>query len=474
MIRSQKMAKMDKLLLSMILLLLTCSINAIAQSRINLEMYFLPQQHHQSLLNDPSPSYDFATRTGLNLGLGLSYNINSDWQLVLQSWHASSPFWFTRHPEHFSSTNLSEPQRINWGFTYSNFSLGLRRTWEMGEHAFYVQPSLGINRSRSFGFDHQDSLVNFPRANLMTQVVPSASIEVGMKFSTPSNNYFLVGLRHHQGFGMLQSWFTYSMEPPVPQVQRRGTYTGLVLGYGIDFRSRKNVNREDWRITKKERKAEKRVAAWGDGTYVIFGTLLRSQSDFVESNAAGMNRFRPASHFLFGYTSGQWSFETGYSSWMSQTKVESQNFGWVSLNDPRTRAIPLRARYHLDVGPNNRLRVGLSAATFVTLNTVRMNVTQRGAVMVNDERVPALRSVPTDQNSGGKLFYQAGAFVDIPFFNSSLLSFNFSQNFGSPEIGQVNVQEIVNQQQVESVKSGTLDGFNFEVGLKLPISTLTK
>ena len=92
MIRSQKIAKMDKLLLSMILLLLTCSIHAIAQSRINLEMYFVPQQHHQSLLNDPSPSYDFATRTGLNLGLGLSYNINSDWQMVLQSWHASSPF----------------------------------------------------------------------------------------------------------------------------------------------------------------------------------------------------------------------------------------------------------------------------------------------------------------------------------------------------------------------------------------------
>ncbi|EOZ96718.1 hypothetical protein A33Q_2028 [Indibacter alkaliphilus LW1] len=462
---------MKKLLSSISLLVLVCSFEAHAQSRINLEMYFVPQRHHQSLLNDPSPSFDFATRTGLNLGLGLSYNISNDWQMVLQSWHVSSPLRFTQHPEHSGSAFIPGPQRIDWGFSYSNFSLGLRRIWEMGEYALYVQPSLGINRSRSFGFDHQDSLVNFPRANLMTQVVPAASIEVGMKFSTPSNNYFLVGLRHHQGFGMLQSWFTYSKEPPLPQVQRRGTYTGLVFGYGIDFRTRKG---EDWRVTKKERKTEKREAAWGDGTYALFTTLQRFQPDFVQSNAPGMTRLRPASQILFGYTSGQWSFETGYTSWKSQTKVESQNFGWVSLNEPGTRAIPLRARYHLDVGQSNRLRVGVSAATFVTLNTVRMNVARIGAVMVNDERVPALRSVPTDQNSGGKLFYQAGAFFEIPFFNSSLLAFNFSQNFGSPEIGQVNVREFVNQQQVESVKSGTLDGFNIEVGLKLPISTLVR
>lgn len=462
---------MKKLLCSLSLLIWVCSFEAYAQSRFNLEMYFVPQRHHQSLLNDPSPSFDFATRTGLNLGLGLSYNINSDWQMVLQSWHVSSPFRFTQHPDHSVSSSLSEPQRINSRFSYSNFSLGLRRTWGMGEHTLYVQPSLGINRSRSFGFENQDNSVSFPRVNLTTHVVPAASVEVGMKFNAPNNNYFLVGLRHHQGFGMMQSWFTFGGEEPWPQVQRRGSYTGLVLGYGIDFRTRKG---EDWRVTKMERKTEKRVAAWGDGTYAMFTTLQRFQPDFVQSNAPGMTRLRPASQILFGYTSGQWSFETGYSSWMSQTKVESQNFGWVSLNDPRTRAIPLRARYHLDVGQNNRLRVGVSAATFVTLNTVRLDEAQRGAVMVNDERVPALRSVPTDQNSGGKLFYQAGVFFDIPFFNSSLLSFNFSQNFGSPEIGVVDVQEIVNGERVDYMASGNLNGLNIEVGLKLPLSTLIR
>ncbi len=455
----------------MSMLLWMCSFQANAQSRINLEMYLVPQQHHQSLFNDPSPSMDFATRTGLNLGLGLSYNINRDLQLVLQSWHASSPFRFTQHAENSGSTFLSGPQRNNSGFSYSNFSLGLRKTWGMGEHALYVQPALGINRSRSFGFENQDTSVSFPRVNLTTQVVPSASVEVGMKFNAPNNNYFIVGLRHHQGFGLMQSWFTFGVEELWPQVQRRGSYTGLVLGYGIDFRTRKG---EDWRVTKKERKTEKRVAAWGDGTYVMFTTLQRSQPDFVQSNASGMNRSKPASQILFGYTSGQWSFETGYSSWRSQTKTESENFGLISLNDPMTRAIPLRARYHLDIGENNRLRLGVSAATFMTLNTVRMNVTQRGAFILNDERVPILLSVPATQSSGGKLFYQAGAFMDIPFFNSSILSFNFSQNFGSPEIGVVNVQEIVNRERVDYMKSGNLNGFNIEVGLKLPISTLVR
>lgn len=466
---------MKNLRLSIGVLLWICSSQAIAQSRINLEMYLVPQRHHQSLLDDPSPSLDFATRTGLNLGLGLSYNINKDWQMVLQSWHVSSPFSSTQHPEHSGSSFLSGPQRLNWGFQYSNFSLGLRKSWEMAGHALYVQPSLGINRSRSFGIEPRDNSGDSPRLGLTTRVVPAASLEVGMKFNTPNNNYFLVGLRHHQGFGRLQEpWLTFGADAPRPIVQRRGTYTGLVFGYGISFRTREKVEKEEWKIIKKEQKNEKREAAWGDGTYIMLTTLQRFQPDFVESNAYRMTRLRPASHILFGYTSGQWSFETGYSNWMSQTKVESQNFGWVSLNDPRTRAIPLRARYHLDIGQNNRLRVGVSAATFVTLNTVRLDETQRGAVIVNEERVPALRSIPTDQNSGGKLFYQAGAFFEIPFFNSSLLSFNFSQNFGSPEIGQVNVQEIFNQQQVESVKSGTLNGFNLEIGLKLPISTLTK
>lgn len=460
---------MKKLLCSLSLLIWVCSFEAYAQSRINLEMYLAPQRHHQSLLNDPSPSFDFATRTGLNLGLGLSYNMNKDWQLVLQSWHVSSPFRFTQHPEHSGSAFIPGPQRINLGFSYSNFSLGLRRTWEMGENDLYAQSSIGVNLSRGYGFDVQDSVLNF---GFLTYVAPSASLEIGIKFNTPGNNYFLVGLRHHQGFGRLDgSTLSWTGVSPQPVIQRRGTYTGLVLGYGIDFRTRKG---EDWRVTKKERKTEKRVAAWGDGIYVMFTTLQRFQPDFVQSNASGTTRLRPASQILFGYTSGQWSFETGYSSWRSQTTTESENFGLISLSDPMTRTIPLRARYHLDVGQNNRLRLGLSAATFVTLNTVRMNVTHRGAIMLNDERVPVLKSAPADQNSGGKLFYQAGAFIDIPFFNSSLLSFNFSQNFGSPEIGSVNVQEIVNRERVDYMKSGNLNGFNIEVGLKLPLSTLMR
>jgi hypothetical protein len=469
MIRLQKNSNMKKLLYSISLLMWMYSFDLHAQSRINLELYTVPNQGYQSLLNDQSPSLEFATPLGLNWGLGLSYHINKDWQLVLQSWAASLPFRYTLNPENSGSTFLYVPQRNNAGFAFGNYSLGLRKTWALGENDLYVQPSFGINLSREYGINNRDSVLNF---GYTTYVVPSASIEVGMKFNTPGNNYFILGLRHHQGFGMMQeSWLNFGGGAPWPVVQRRGSYTGLVLGYGIDFRTRK---KEDWRVIKKERKSEKRVAAWGDGSYVMLTSLLRSQPDFDKNDIPGITRFRPASHFLFGYTKGQWSFETGYSSWMSQTKTESENFGWISLNDPMTRAIPLRARYHWNIGENNRLRFGVSAATFVTLNTVRMNVTQRGALILNDERVPILISVPANQNTGRKLFYQAGVFMDIPFFNSSILSFNFSQNFGSPEVGIVNVQEIVNGQRIDYMKSGNLNGFNIEVGFKMPISTLIK
>jgi hypothetical protein len=463
---------MKKLLFSISMLLWISSFDAIAQSRINLELYTVPNQGYQNFLNDPSPSMEFATPIGLNFGLGLSYNIHKDWQLVLQSWAASLPFRYTLNPENSGSTFLYVPQRYNAGFAFGNYSLGLRKSWELGENELYVQPSFGINLSREQGIKIQDSVLNFKST---TYVVPSVSIEVGMKFNTPGNNYFLLGLRHHQGLGMLDgSNFNWMQVNPLPVVQRRGSYTGLVLGYGIDFRRRGNEKKEEWKILKKERKSEKRIAAWGDGSYVMLTSLLRSQPDFDKNDIPGITRFRPATNFLFGYTTGQWSFETGYSSWMSQTKTESVNYGWISLGDPMTRAIPLRARYYLDIGEKNRLRFGVSAATFVTLNTVRMNVTQRGAFILNDERVPVLLSIPTTQSSGGKLFYQAGAFMDIPFFNSSILSFNFSQNFGSPEIGFVNVQEIVNGQRVDYVKSGNLNGFNMELGFKMPISTLVR
>lgn len=456
----------------MSMLLWMCSFHANAQSRINLELYTVPNRGYQNLLNDPSPSMDFTTPIGVNFGLGLSYNINKNWQFVLQSWAASLPFRYTLSPENSGSTFLYVPQRNNAGFAFGNYSLGLRKTWDVGENELYVQPSFGINLSRALEFNVQDSVLNF---KYKTYIVASASIEVGMKFNTPNNNYFILGLRHHQGFGMLNESNLYWTEgSPQTVVQRSGSYTGLVLGYGIDFRRRGNEKMEDWRVIKKERKSEKRVAAWGDGSYVMLTSLLRSQPDFDKNDIPGITRFRPATNFLFGHTTGQWSFETGYSSWMSQTKTESENFGWISLGDPMTRAIPLRARYHWDRGEKNRLRFGVSAATFVTLNTVRMYVTQRGAFVLDDERVPVLLSTPATQSSGGKLFFQAGAFVDIPFFNSSLLSFNFSQNFGSPEVGFVNVQEIVNGQRIDYSESGNLNGFNIELGFKMPISTLMR
>ena len=138
MIRLQNITKMKKLLLSMSMLLWMCSLGAIAQSRINLELYTLPNHGYQNLINDPSPSMEFATPIGVNFGLGLSYNIKKNWQLVLQSWAASLPFRYTLNPENSGSTFLYVPQSNNAGFAFGNYSLGLRKTWEVGENELYV------------------------------------------------------------------------------------------------------------------------------------------------------------------------------------------------------------------------------------------------------------------------------------------------------------------------------------------------
>lgn len=70
----------------------------------------------------------------------------------------------------------------------------------------------------------------------------------------------------HQVFGMLnETNFNRIEKTPHPVVRRRGSYTGPVLGYGIDFRTRANVKKQDRKAIKKERKSGKRIAARGDG-----------------------------------------------------------------------------------------------------------------------------------------------------------------------------------------------------------------
>ncbi len=452
-----------------------CSSHSYAQSRIKLELTTGPHQGYQKFLHDPSPSMDLTTPIGSHFGIGLLYRIREDWQMALHSQSFGLPFRYTLHPETSRHTLYPHSRRLSFNYSFRNVGLGVRKTWERGDQAFYFQPSLGINLSREFVRNIQDSILLNPAFVHRTNVVPTATLEVGMKFYTQSQNYFTVGLRHQQGFGMLNEFLVAVVDDaPNPLVQRGGSYTGLVLGYGIDFRSRSKRDKEEWKTIKKERKSEKRRAAWGDGAYVMLPISWRFQPGYERDATRPSSRIRSASHFLAGYTTGPWSFETGISSWMSNTSIDSENYGPISLSNPRNRAIPLRARYHLDIGDKNRLRIGASAAAFFTLNSSMANVYERGRFMLDGEQVPFFLAYPSSEASWGKLLYQAGVFVDIPFFNSSMISFNFNQNFGSPDIGLMTVEEIVDGNRINYTAGGTLNGFNIELGLKIPFSTWTK
>lgn len=176
-----------------------------------------------------------------------------------------------------------------------------------------------------------------------------------------------------------------------------------------------------------------------------------------------------------GYTFGSFSVESGYSKFNAFTNVNlAEGVNVNTATNYSVGAIPVRFRYHLDLGDKSRLRLGTSLAAFYTLETKGIAWYERGVGTSLGNTTYSLTSVPLDQDSQGKVFFNAGVFAEIPIFNSSMMTFNFSRNFGSPDVGKVNVSGEINGRPVNFDASGSLNGWMMEVGYKLPFKVLFK
>jgi hypothetical protein len=446
-----------------------------SQSKFQLEMGTGPLYSYQSLSNDPNPSMDFSTPIGMHFGLGFLYRIQKDWQILLQSEFSTTPYRYTINPEYFTQNRPEGPRRVGGYGSLGHYRVGVRKVWEKGDYAWYIQPTMGLNLAREAIYNFQNSGWGVPPITYRTNIVGSASLEGGIKFYTKSKNYFVVGLRHQMGFRELRSLdLIGSPLNPQPAITTNGSYTGVVLGYGIDFRGRTKESKDEQRQARKERKAEKRDLAWGDGAYVAVTGLLRFSPRYERQPNLEFSHISGGNEFLAGYTFGPWSVESGFSRWNAYTRTSSPNFKNENVAEHNTRAIPLRVRYHYDIGVKQRLRVGASLSTFLITNTVGMGQRQLGRYEIENTEMRLLTAVPADHDSQGKLFFQAGVFAEVPIFNSSLFTLNFSRNFGSPEIGRVDVTEQYQGQEIKFQESGSLNGYIVQVGFKLPIVTLLK
>ena len=149
-------------------------------------------------------------------------------------------------------------------------------------------------------------------------------------------------------------------------------------------------------------------------------------------------------------------------------------FNVQTNNNYSVGAIPVRFRYHKDLGDRNRIRLGTSLAAIYTLETKGLNMFEIRGGGNTGNSLYSLTYTPVDQDSQGQVFFNAGVFAEIPIFNSSMMTFNFSRNFGSPDVGKVNVSGEIEGRPVNFDASGTLDGWVMEVGYKLPLNVLFK
>lgn len=447
------------------------NIDSLAQSKLKMELYGGPQYSYQKSVTRLGQELNTKSQLDYHLGINFLFGLRDDLQLSFQSETVRPNFSFDYYPAYPSLTPNYQAKRID---AFGNYRLGIRKTWEQGKHAFYVQPSIGITVNNYWDFSRTDS-TKFFFANRETKIIGNVGLEAGLKLYTKRRNYFLLGLRHQSGLGSLNpiEIGNYAGNSEA-QVQRRGSFTGVFVGYGIDFKGRTREEKLEEKLARQENKTEKREIAWGSGPYMMVNGFLRFRPKSEREPNLEFSHISGGNEFLGGYTFGSFSLESGYSKFNAFTNVKLP----VGLNintatNYSVSAIPLRVRYHLDLSDKNRLRLGASLAAFYTLETNGM-IWYEGAIGGYDNTTYNLTTVFRDQNSQGKVFFNAGVFAEIPVFNSSMMTFNFSRNFGSPEIGKINVSGEVNGEPVNIDAAGSLDGWIMEVGYKLPLRVLFK
>lgn len=451
-------------------------LETVAQSRLKFEIYTGPQLQHQQLKNDPDPSMNFRNNISNHLGGNLLFGLKNDWQLTFQSELAGLNYSYDL-PRTTPTGETIIRFTDNW-ILVPHFRIGLRKSWEKENYAFFIQPSLGVS---TFGYselieiDTVNRIYSFKRNKT---VVGNIGVEAGLKFYTSNKNYFLLGIRHHQGLGTLNKReFGFLEQDPVPFIQNRGSYTGLVLGYGIDFKGKTKTTKGMGDLERVERKAERRSTAWGDGPYLAVTGFFRFRPKSERIPNLEFSNIYGGNQLLAGYTFNSLSLETGYVRMGAYTRNDfssGNRLRHVSTSYVLD-AIPIRLRYHYDIGQKNRLRVGVSGAALYTLNTHYLSMSSFGQFSGNPQQSDFfVRVTPLEQESKGQIFYNAGIFSEIPLFNSCMLTWNFSRNFGSPAVGLVNFSGQTNGEPIDFNSSGSLNGWLMELGFKIPLYSILK
>jgi len=172
-----------------------------------------------------------------------------------------------------------------------------------------------------------------------------------------------------------------------------------------------------------------------------------------------------------GYKFKDFSIESGYSSFWISTPIFTAATGVITtFNTSNVNAIPLTFKYDFEIGDKNRLRVGPTFSAYYITGTGDQ-FRSEGAFSGSDY---FLNYKKADTDLSGKIFFNAGVYAELPIFNSSLINFKISQNFGSPQVGVIDLKGDINGTPVDFESSGSLNGVMLELGYKLPLNLIFK
>jgi len=195
-----------------------------AQGKFNLELYGGGNQsffQSEKLTTDPLATIQ--SPLDFHLGVNFLTRLNARWQLSAQAEWLRVPF-SENHPQGsgFGKSIVGEE--------YGVYAFGARYNWEKGKYGFFIQPSIGVATNRFF--DTNQSTV--PVEDRTLALSPVFRTEAGIKVYNKRKNYFVFGLRQQLGFSNLYreqwDWSNFN-------VNNRGSYLGLFMGYGINFDS---------------------------------------------------------------------------------------------------------------------------------------------------------------------------------------------------------------------------------------------
>jgi hypothetical protein len=443
--------------------------NSFGQGKINLELYGGPQKSfNKKIEGSQNPEWNVSNPIDYHLGANLLYRIRGPWQLSLQAEALRNSRMTTWYPN-FPDQNPQFRQRTS--DLLGNFSIGARYNWEREKYALFAQPSMGFTVNKYQDYTNP-AMVWGP---LQTDVAGNVRLEAGIKLYTPRKNYFVFGARYQQGIGQLNTYnFNNQVTNTSIEDQRSASYVGLFMGYGINFGNKSS--REQFKSNRPDRVNEKRDLAWKSGPYVMASGFLRFRPKSEREPNLEFSHISGGSTFTAGYRFNALSIESGYARFNAGTNVSvaGTNINSNLANNFLVTAIPLTLKYDFQVGDKNRLRFGPTFTAFYTLGTKgeRIREGSIGGTGPDGEYNLNFRTNPSDPK--GAIFFNAGVFVEVPIFNSSLLNFQVSHNFGSPKVGLMDVTGEVNGQPVNFESSGTLNGLMLEVGYKLPLNVLFK